>query len=229
MQKDWQQYSLAQLREHAVDSFRQGGGSRPDVLLVCIDGHYAVLKDQNGADKWFAKLIGPILTWRECKALNKLSELECVPDLLHRPDARSFLMSYHPSEPITRLKKIEPDWPDFFQKMSDAIQQIHQAGVAHNDLRNHTNTLVTHDGKIILVDLVACFCQGANWNFINQWLFNKFCQVDRSAITKLKSRVAPELITDDDVVAEKIAGKAGMAARSLGQSIRKLSRLIFTK
>lgn len=229
MQKDWQQYSLQQLREHAVDSFREGGGSRPDVLLICIDDHYAVLKDQNGADKWFAKLIGPILTWRECKALNRLSALDCIPDLLHRPDARSFLMSYHPSEPITRLKSIEPDWPELFDKMSAAIKTMHQAGVAHNDLRNHTNTLVTEDGKIILVDLVACFCQGAKWNVMNQWLFNKFCQVDHSAITKLKNRVAPELITEDDVVAEKIAGKAGMAARSLGQSIRKLSRLIFTK
>ncbi len=225
---NWQQYSTAELRKHAVATFREGGGSRPDVLLIDIEGHKAVLKDQGGADKWFALLIGPILNWRECKALRKLAAVPCIPDLLSVPDKRSFLMSYHESEQITRLTRIQPDWPVFFNKLSAAIADVHQAGVAHNDLRNPTNTLITADGEPILVDLVACFCQGQVWNRPNQWLFKKFSQVDRSAITKIKSKVAPELITDNDIKPEEIAGKAGMAAKGLGQWIRKLSRRLFT-
>ncbi|MBX2848268.1 MAG: hypothetical protein KTR16_08110, partial [Acidiferrobacterales bacterium] len=228
MSIDWSQYSLAQLHQHATRCFRQGGGSRPDVLLVEIDGHKAVLKDQNSADTLFALFVGPILTWRECKALNKLSYVDCIPDLLHRPCARSFLMSYHPSEQITRLSNIKVDWPAFFDKLELAIADIHKAGVAHNDLRNPTNTLVTPDGNPVLVDLVAAFCQGRKWNLINQWIFNKFCQVDKSAITKLKSKLAPQLLNQNDVQAEQIAGPVGMALRSLGQKIRKLSRLLFT-
>ena len=208
--------------------FRQGGGSRPDVLLIEIEGHKAVLKDQAAADKWFAMLIGPLLNWRECKALRKLTALECIPNLLSVPDSRSFLMSYHASEQITRLNAIEPDWPDFFDQLKNAIDQVHSAGVAHNDLRNPTNTLITPKGEPILVDLVACFCRGQNWNLLNHWLFDKFTKVDRSAITKLKTRVAPELISDEDVLPEQIAGKAGMVAKGLGQWIRKLSRKLFT-
>lgn len=226
---DWSQYSLDELRKHAVHTFRQGGGSRPDVLLIEINGERAVLKDQSRADKLFATIIGPILNWRECKALRELAELDCIPNLIHIPDRRSFLMSYHESEQITHLNNIQPEWPAFFEELNDAIKQIHKAGVAHNDLRNPTNTLITLDGKPILVDLVAAFCQGPAWNLPNQWLFNKFCLVDLSAITKMKLLVAPSLITEQDVLPEKIAGKVGMAAKGLGQLVRRVSRALFTK
>lgn len=224
----WQQYSLAELRAHATIVFRQGGGSRPDVLLIEIDGHKAVLKDQGGADKWFAALIGPILNWRECKALRKLSAVSYIPDLLAVPDRRSFLMSYYHSEQVTRLDTISPDWPEFFDKLKAAIAEMHAAGVAHNDLRNPTNTLVTPAGEPVLVDLVACFCRGQNWNVLNHWLFDKFAKVDQSSITKIKTRVAPELLSDNEINPEEIAGKAGMAAKNLGQKIRKLSKRFFT-
>ncbi len=228
MSLDWSQYSLAQLREHATHTFREGGGSRPDVFLIDIDGHQAVLKDQNSADYLFALLIGPILTWRECKAMKKLAALDCIPTLLHKPSSRSFLMSYHASEQITHLSKITPDWQDFFQKLENAIAKMHAAGVAHNDLRNPTNTLISPAGHPILVDLVAAFCQGEKWNWVNQWIFVRFCQVDRSAITKIKTKCAPELLNDDDIQPEEIAGSLGMALRNLGQQIRKLSRVLFT-
>lgn len=229
MSVNWSHYTLEQLRSHATQTFRQGGGSRPDVLLIEIDGERAVLKDQGSADKLFATLVGPLLNWRECKALKKLASLECIPNLLHTPNSRSFLMTYHESEQVTRLEHFTPLWPDFFDKLKDAVDQVHAAGVAHNDLRNPTNTLVTPNGDVVLVDLVACFCQGGSWNWPNQWLFNKFCQVDLSAISKMKKRLAPELLNGDDIQAEDIAGSVGMAAKSAGQLIRRLSRKIFTK
>ena len=229
MSFSWTNYTLAELRAHATHAFRKGGGSRPDVLLIEIAGQRAVLKDQNGADKWFALLLGPLLNWRECKALAKLAAVDCIPELYHQPDARSFLMSYHRSEQITRLQEAEVDWPDFFDKLTLAIEQVHRAGVAHNDLRNPTNTLLTPEGDPVLVDLVACFCKGQAWNFPNLWLFNKFCQVDKSAMTKMKSRLAPDLLAEHDIIAEQIAGRPGMAVRALGQWIRRVSRLLFTK
>ena len=225
----WSNYNLAQLRQHATKTFREGGGSRPDVLLIEINGEYAVLKDQGGADKLFAYIVGPILNWRECKALRKLASVDCVPNLLHTPDSRSFLMTYHQSEQVTRLDQFTPNWPDFFEKLKNSISEVHANGVAHNDLRNPTNTLVTPNGEPILVDLVACFCQGSSWNLANQWLFTKFCQVDLSAIKKIKKRVAPELIDKSDIESEDIAGSLGIIAKQLGQWVRKASGFFFTK
>lgn len=229
MSVDWTQYSLCELKAHATQSFREGGGSRPDVLLIEIDGEKAILKDQGAADRLFALLIGPLLTWRESKALKKLASVACIPNLLCQPTSRAILMSYHESEQITRLSHINPDWPVFFEKLTIAISQIHQQGIAHNDLRNPSNTLITASGEPVLVDLVAAFGQGPQWNFLNQWLFTKFCFVDQSAITKIKSRCAPQLLNDGDIHPEQIAGSTGMAIRSLGQLIRKLSRFFFTK
>lgn len=226
---DWSSYSVQHLRDHAIHSFRKGEGSRPDVLLIEIEGERAVLKDQNGADKWFAKLIGPVLNWRECKALAKLQGVDCTPDLLAVPDKRSFLMTYHASEQVTRLQEVEPDWVEFFPKLSAAIQALHANGVAHNDLRNPSNILVTAEGQPILVDLVACFCRGQKWNVVNHWLFEKFAQVDHSAVRKLKSRVAPELITAQDIEARDIAGRPGLWVKGMGQLIRKASRKLFTR
>jgi len=60
-------------------------------------------------------------------------------------------------------------------------------------------------------------------------LFDSFSQVDLSAITKIKGKVAKELITDTDIVAEDIAGRPGMALKGLGQLIRRVSRRLFTK
>ncbi len=229
MTHNWESYNLSQLRASATTTFRQGGGSRPDVLLIEIDGKKAVLKDQNGADTLFSFLIGPLLNWRECKALKKLATSPYSPDLLSIPDSRSFLMSYHESEQATRLKSISPDWPQFFQKLQIAVDNLHEHGVAHNDLRNPTNILITPEGEPVLVDLVACFCLGSGWNKPNQWLFNKFTQVDKSAISKLKRKVAPELINADDIEPENIAGRPGLIAKKMGQLIRRLSRFLFTK
>ena len=229
MSVNWSKYSITELKAHSVRTFRVGGGSRPDVLLIEIDGEHAVLKDQASADRLFALLIGPILTWRECKALTKLSHLSCIPDLLHRPNSRSFLMSYHESEQVTHLNKTTPNWPQFFDRLAVAINEMHEAGVAHNDLRNPTNTLMTPSGEPVLVDLVAAFCRGSKWNLINHWIFNKFCQVDQSAITKLKSKCAVDLLNEADLLPEEIAGSAGMAIKKIGQTIRRLSRVFFTK
>lgn len=226
---NWEQYNLSELHKHATSVYRQGGGSRPDVLLININGHQAILKDHNQSDRWFSLLLGPLLVWRESKALRKLAELKGIPNLLCQPDRRSILMEYHESQQITRLVDQQVQWDVFFKQLSTLIMQMHQYGVAHNDLRNPTNILITPDGRPVLVDLVACFCRGQTWNWPANWLYEKFSRVDLSAITKLKSKVAPHLISENDIKAEEIAGSAGMAARQAGQWVRQITRLFFTK
>ena len=106
---------------------------------------------------------------------------------------------------------------------------MHEIGVAHNDLRNPTNTLITDEGHPVLVDLVAYFSQGSRWNWPRNWIFRKFCQVDLSAITKLKLRYAPELVTESDIHPEHIAGQSGMRVKRFGQWVRRVTRALFTQ
>lgn len=224
----WSDYSLEELRKHAIASYRQGGGSRPDVLVIEIDGQQAVLKDHNKTDKAFSIIVAPLLVWRETKALTKLKQIDGIPELFMVPDKRSILMEHIPAEQIVKLDKIKPDWEDFYPRLVALIEKMHATGVAHCDLRSPTNTLITAQGEPVLVDLVACYCKGENWNIISNWIFGLFCKVDLSAVTKLKSKTAPHLLNDSDVDATQIAGGVGMLVRRLGQLVRIVSRQLFT-
>ncbi|MGH1539381.1 MAG: hypothetical protein ACRBHB_03070 [Arenicella sp.] len=228
MSVDWSQYNLQQLRDCAVQSYRSGGGSRPDVLVIDIDGEQAVLKDHNRMDKWFALLVGPLLVWRETKALKKLHHLQGVPALLAVPDRRAVLMEHIKAEQVVSLKDEHINWADYFIKLRQLIDDMHLAGVAHGDLRSPTNALIDASGRAVVVDLVASLHRGRSFNVVQNTLFKKLSLVDLSAITKLKKRLAPDLLGENELESEQIAGKTGLYARALGQKIRTISRRLFS-
>lgn len=228
MSFDWSHYTLPQLRSHAVDCYRQGGGSRPDVLVIEIDGRRAVLKDHNQMDRLFALLVGPLLVWREAKALRRLQAVSGVPTLLAIPDRRAILMESITARQIVSLTDEAIDWAAYFSDLRRLIDAMHAAGVAHGDLRSPTNALIDQDGKAATVDFVASLHRGHTLNLVKRYLFNKLCLVDLSAITKLKKRVSPELLGSDELESHEIAGQLGMAARAVGQFIRRCSRKLFT-
>ena len=60
-----QELSLEELRARATRTFRQGGGSRPDVLLIKVNGAEAILKDYGKTDPWFRRTVGPLSARRE--------------------------------------------------------------------------------------------------------------------------------------------------------------------
>ena len=226
---DWQQYTKIELRNFRTETFRQGGGSRPDVFLLEKDGQFAVLKDHEGMDDAYARFIGPLLAWREAKALKRLHGLEGVPQLLASPDKRSLLMEYVPARQVVNVDSEEYKAASYLQSLQTLIEEMHKRGIAHGDLRSPTNALIDDNGNAALVDFVASLGRGSSLNFINRYLFEKLCLVDFSAITKLKKRIAPELLNQSDIESQEVAGKKGMAFRKLGQSIRTLSRWLFTK
>ena len=225
---DWNQFTKSELKTFVVDTFRQGGGSRPDVLLLEKDGEQVVLKDHDGMDKWFALLIGPILAWREAKAMKRLKSVEGVPTLLAQPDNRSLLMEHIAARQVVNVDQSEFIAKEYLDNLKNLIEQVHNAGVAHGDLRSPTNALIDQNGQAALVDFVASLSRGASWNIVNRYLFEKMMLIDFSAITKLKKRIAPELLDDSDFEAVSIAGKKGMAFRKLGQWIRIISRKLLS-
>lgn len=218
---------LNTLRAHTVEVMRRGGGSRPDVLRVRHHDADAVLKDQNRCDAAFARLLGPLLAWREARSLDRLRGLAGIPALQGRPDKRSLLMEYIPAVPITESS--HADWPAFFTALERLLDAMHARGVAHCDLRSPNNTLVSEAGDPVLVDFVASVHQGRPWNPAGRWLFARFCRVDRKAVIKLKSIVAPELVADDEQPLLEHRAAAHRALRRIGIAIRNAARRLFTR
>jgi len=218
--------SRQQLRAHAVEHFRTGGGSRPDVLRIDIDGVSAVLKDHNACDPWFARCFGALLAWRESRALKRLAGVQGVPRLLGRPDSRCLLLEYLPGVQLRHARS--QDWPGYFVSLANSVSALHKRGVAHCDLRSPSNTLVGLDGVPIIVDFVASVCDGARWNLPARWLFRQFCRADDEAIIKLKNHVAPQLL--DPSERERLEHQTLLArvARRIGSGVRKITRRLFT-
>lgn len=219
--------SSAALKADTIEVLRRGGGSRPDVARVRYKEGEAILKDQNGCDAAFARMLGSLLAGREARALERLRGLPGVPAVLARPDRRSILMEYIPAVPLTRAG--HDDWPGFFEALERLLEEMHARGVAHCDLRSPNNTLVDTEGRPVLVDFVANFQRGASWNLLSTWIFGLFCEVDRRAVLKLKSIVAPELLGPEE--RQLLQHRPGLprAIRRLGMTIRTIARRLFTR
>lgn len=221
--------SLHELRGTVRKVFRHGGGSRPDVLLVEINGVPAVLKDYGACDLWFARVLGPLLTAREARALNRLHGLKGVPELLQRPDSRSLLMQYLPVSNLSDEQNKETDWKGFFERLRGLLDRMHERGVAHCDLRSPFNTLIDINGDPVIVDFVASVSRGRSWNFPAEWIFRRFAEADRGALVKLKQAVAPELISNSELERFTTRSRAEQLARWFGAQVRNLSRKLFTQ
>lgn len=217
---------MRELREYVVFEYRAGEGTRPDVLLVDYNGKKAVLKDHNQCDLWFSRVIGPLLAWRETRALIGLQLLHSVPSLISRPDRRSILMEHIDGVQVVRSDK-DSGWQEFFEELLQLIREMHELGVAHCDLRSPTNVLITKEGKPALVDFVASFRRGGRINFVAALLFGQFVRVDQSAVIKLKRFLAPELLSPGEAEGEHVGGILGKFFRWVGIKARAISRAIF--
>jgi predicted Ser/Thr protein kinase len=225
-----QDLSLEELRARARAVYRRGGGTRPEVLLVGLDGRQAILKDYTRSDPWFRRLVGPLSVRREARALKQLQGVRGVPRLLGTIGRHALLLEFVPGEAARTLKRGALG-PEFFERFYRLLEEIHRHGVAHCDLRSQGNILVGPDGQPWMVDFTAHFRRGRRWNPAARWLYGKFCQADRVAVARLKKSLAPELLTVEEKAALARDRKTPLerVARAIGKSIRNASRLLLTK
>jgi serine/threonine protein kinase len=224
----WGGVSRERLRQNVVHSFRRGGGSRPDVLLIDIGGRKAVLKDHNACDQGFGRLLGPLLAWREARALRRLDRIAGTPRLYSIPDSRSLLMEHMRCKPLGEFDG-DPAWEAFFIDFERLLQEVHASGVAHCDLRSPNNALICEGNRPAIVDFVSCVFRGRRWNIFSRWLFDQFSRADRDALIKLKKGVAPDLLTAAEERSLHEHTTLERTARRLGAGFRNLSRRLLTK
>ena len=224
---DWSTIDLTQIRQHSTAIYRKAHGSRPDVLLINIDGDEAVFKDYTHSDTWFRRLIAPLLVIREVRSLKKLDGVTGVPHLYHVYNRLCFLVESVNGIAASQMQKDTLD-NTFFERMNKILDDVHEKGVTHCDLRSAGNTLITEDHQPWLVDFVASIHQSSRWNIIGRWVFDQFVEADYGAVLKLKKRLAPELLTKEEIdqilhphsIVEKIG-------RKMGRSVRFITRNLF--
>jgi len=218
----------SEIERNTVGYYRTAGGTRPDLRVVDLDGVRIIVKDFARSDRLFRTIVGPLMIRREFGALAKLRGVEGIPRLVGKIDRYALAMEHVPGTSLADLEAGVLD-AEFYAKMRRVVDTMHSRGVAHCDLRSRGNVMLGEDGLPYLVDFAACVFRGRGINPFFRWLFHQFVLADRNAIVRIKHRLSPELLTDNERAEASRPMPLERPARFIGHGIRNLTRKLLTR
>lgn len=198
----------------------------PDVSLIDHEGRSLVEKTYRNK-AWPVRTLGMLLVSWEVFIYSRLNGMSGIPKLTGRPDKYTLVTSYMRGENLKATAR-KPD-AAYFEKLSRIIEQMHQRGVLHLDLRNRKNYGIDPIGLPYLVDFASCL-------YI-PWpgkLKAFFAKIDWMGFLKVKGKLYPEGISDEErskLALGKILSNLwlpGRVIKPIRDTIRYLRRLFFS-
>ena len=180
--------------EHSIPLV-EGSFGKPDLNRVEVEGRTLMVKDVRRRNVFLRWTLGLWLIQKEWKVYSQLRGVHGIPQMLSRIDRFAFAMEFVPGRPIQRGEVLPPS---FFRKLEEMIQEIHGRGVVHMDLRHKGNILITDGGEPFLIDFNSSFSFKEK-GFFRRLFFPILMWVDHGGLLKLKERVAPELMTHEEM------------------------------
>jgi serine/threonine protein kinase len=141
-------------------------------------------------------ILGAWLIEREYRIYQQLEGCPGVPRLYGRPDRWSFVVEYIDGRSLERRDPELQD-PAFFCRLRRLIEAIHARGIVHLDLRHKGNIMISQDGTPYIIDFNSGIYLGGNP--LGRRLLPWFKKVDWAGLLKLKQRVAPELLSAEEL------------------------------
>ncbi len=211
------------LSRYTVRVIHRGVRAQADALLVNVNGELGVVKDYGQTRGLFRHVLARYLMAREAKALACAQGTPGVPRFYGQPDPWSLTIAYVEGQPASEL---EPGTvpPEFFDRLHDTVQHLHAQGVLHCDLKRASNILVTPDWQPWLVDFAGALLRGRRWNPLARMLWHWYHSDDYKAIIKLKRRLAPELVTDEELAFLQQRGRLERIMRWARKGIKNWAR-----
>jgi len=195
LEPDWENLTREDLEKGYVRRLNKNLSAKPDIRLVEIDGHRAVHKDIRQKPSLVRYTLGSWLIKREYRIYRRLPGCRGVPRLHSRPDRWSILVEYVEGDYLRREDSRLHE-PVFFHRLSRLVEAIHARGVVHLDLRHRGNIMITKDGEPYVIDFNGSFYLGGN--AFARRLLPWFKKVDFFGLLKLKQRVTPHLLTEQE-------------------------------
>lgn len=119
-----------------------------------------VVKDFRPRSLLARNLIGRFLVRREFRALSRLAGIPATPQGAFRIDAYALAYRFVPGRSLRGLRGFVLP-PDFFPALERGLRAMHaQARLAHFDLRNAKNILITEAGEPLLLDFQSAVSTG---------------------------------------------------------------------
>jgi len=180
--------------EHSIFLVK-GRAGKPDLNRVNMAGRSLMVKDVQGKNFFLRWTLGLWLIHKEWKIYSRLTGIKGIPQPVERIDRFAFAMEFIPGRPILRG---EPLPPSFFQELERVLGDVHERGVVHMDLRHKGNILVSEKGDPYLIDFNSSFAFKKK-GFLRRCLFPLLRWVDHGGLLKLKKRIAPALLTSEEL------------------------------
>jgi RIO-like serine/threonine protein kinase len=166
---------------------------RPEVRRIDIGGFPALVKDYSRRPLLYRETWGRFMIDRETLIFREIDGLPGIPRYLGRIDATAFAMEYIEGEECgdVALKSLSAG---FFVRLADTVRAMHARNIFHGDLRQRRNILVGPGEQPYLIDF-ASGLRVPRDTALGRFL----ARTDLSGVAKLKRKLAPHLIDEDDM------------------------------
>lgn len=213
--------TIKNLAKNQIGLMRQPTNTRPVVRLVEENGVQGVVKEFSVNGFVYRNTIGRFLVWREGQAYQRLKGVKGIPVLFRKVDGLALVISKVPGKNLEHLSGEERPDLDFFQKLARLIQECHESGVAHCDLKRSANTMIDEFGRPYIVDWSAAITDREFCVYPLTTIYKMFVEDDLKAVTKLKLHFCPESITDEERRKYAQMGRGECAIRAIRDFARK--------
>jgi hypothetical protein len=173
----------------------KGNFGKPDLNQVEAEGRSLMIKDVGRKNFFLRWTLGLWLIHKEWKIYSRLTGIKGIPRPVERVDRFAFAMEFIPGRPILRG---EPLPSSFFSDLEQVLREVHARGVVHLDLRHKGNILLSEKEEPFLIDFNSSFAFKEK-GFLRRYLFPLLTRVDDGGLLKLKKRIAPALLTSEEL------------------------------
>ncbi len=146
---------------------------------------------------WVRHFWAPILVGREFRTLRRLHGVEGVPRIYARVGPHALLMEHLQASRLPRNNE-EPPEPLLFERLTVLIDQLHERGVGHGDLRR-MNILMDDQSRPYLIDFeTAVTAKPGFWGWFSRFGARRLTRIDQVGLARIKQDFYPDLLSDEE-------------------------------
>lgn len=172
-----------------VDILCKGRWANADLYLFGQGQNRWVIKDFAPCPPFIRRTWGRVIARREYLAFTKLKGIPGIPEDTFLLDEYAVCYRYIPGRTLKDTPS-EMLGPDFFLKLEHLVTRMHERNLAHLDIRNRRNILVTEAGEPALLD----FQTSLHLEHMPRFLRNLLEDVDFSGVYKNWNKTRPETL-----------------------------------
>lgn len=179
---------------HAARSMGQA-----DLFEIEWEGRPALLKDFSDRP-WFMRVwFSRFIAAREVRALTYLQGVPGIPQLYATAGSEAFIMERLDGVRLPKKDEAPPP-PQFWERARTLMDQLHDHGVGHGDLRRK-NILLGPGGEAFLIDFAtASFRKGdGRAGGLANFIYRRYCRVDNVTFARIKASYGTVALDEEEL------------------------------